>query len=748
MQQQILPLIPSGASKINDILSVTREEGLMRYYLGGFQIGIHKENDAGSFKSKICELIFSGACRNIEVLNAFGVSPTSLKRWLRQYEKNGAGIFHRIPATRGGTALTDEVKYEAQRLLNLGFSRKKVAKELSVSYDVIRKAVKDGRLYMPTTPVPTPADTGLTRTERGLIDAECGLGVACVRAGERVLAAMGKLHGAPTDFQNNYDVEKGGVLCALPALIENGLYSYLDAGVRLSPAYYDTIHIVSLLAFMTLFGVPVMERLRFESPGEIGKLLGLDRIPEVKTLRSKLTAICEDEKAIVNWTEQLTRHWFNARPDLAGVLYVDGHVSVYYGGKTPLPRRYVSRLRLCMRGSSFYYVNDVMGQPFFAVEQVVDEGLLKTLRNIIVPKLLEMVPNQPAREDFKRDEYLHRFILIFDREGYSPAFFKEMWKEHRIACATYHKYPGDPWPEKEFVDVEAVTVDNEEISMKLAERGTYIGEKGKGLWVKEIRKLNESGHQTSIITTLFKLDIGLIAIYMFNRWVQENFFKYMLYFFNLDALIEHGTIPFSGPARVVNPAWKALDYKINSIAQKLRYRLSKFGKIELSQEKSSAVDRNKAKEKAEVLEEIEQFNTELKELKAERKKHSKHISFDDLPEKLKFERLKPVKRMFFDAIKMLVYRAETAMANTVKPFLNRKDDARALMRQLAGSHADILPDQQENILNIKIHRFTTKRHDRAVRNLLRMLNDTETFYPGTDLKLVYSLVGEKPDFTS
>jgi transposase len=739
--------MPSGASKINDILSVTREAGYLRYYLGTFQIGFHKEDDAGSFKSKICELVFSGSCRNVDVLNAFGISPTSLKRWLRQYDKNGAEIFHRLPNTRGGTVLTDEVKREAQRLLNLGLSRKEVAKELSISYDVIRKAIKDGRLYMPTIPVPTPTDAGLTRTERGLIDAECGLGVACVRAGERVLAALGKLHGAPSDFQNNYDIEKGGVLCALPALIENGLYSYLDAGVRLSPAYYDTIHIVSLLAFMTLFGVPVMERLRFESPGEIGKLLGLDRIPEVKTLRSKLTAICEDEKAIVNWAEQLTRHWFNARPDLAGVLYVDGHVSVYYGGKTALPRRYVARLRLCMKGSTFYYVNDVMGQPFFAVEQVVDEGLLKTLRNIIVPKLLDLVPNQPAQKDFNQDKYLHRFILIFDREGYSPTFFKEMWEEHNIACVTYHKYPGDSWPEEEFVDVEAVTVDNEEVSMKLAERGTYIGETGKGLWVKEIRKLNESGHQTSIITTLFKLDIGLIAIYMFNRWVQENFFKYMLYFFNLDALIEHGTTPFSGSARVVNPAWKALDYKINSIAQKLRYRLSKFAKIELSQEKNAAVSRKKVKEKAEVLEEIGQFKTDLEKLKAEKKEYPKHISFDELPEDLKFEKLKPTKRLFFDTIKMLVYRAETAMANTVKPLLSRKDDARALIRQLANSHVDILPDKREKILNIKIHRFATRRHDQAVRELLRTLNDTETFYPGTDMKIVYSLAGEKPGFS-
>jgi len=89
---------------------------------------------------------------------------------------------------------------------------------------------------------------------------------------------------------------------------------------------------------------------------------------------------------------------------------------------------------------------------------------------------------------------------------------------------------------------------------------------------------------------------------------------------------------------------------------------------------------------------------------------------------------------------MLVYRAETAMANTVRQFLDR-DDARVLIRQLMKSHADIIPDTEGKILNVRIHRFTTRRHDRAIGDLLTTLNETETPYPGTDMKLVYSLTG-------
>ena len=98
---------------------------------------------------------------------------------------------------------------------------------------------------------------------------------------------------------------------------------------------------------------------------------------------------------------------------------------------------------------------------------------------------------------------LHLFVIVFDREGYRPAFFKEMWHTHRIACTTYHKYPKDPWPETEFRHTEITLANGERMSMKLAERGSWIGSRRDGLWVREVRKLTESGHQTSLISTTY-----------------------------------------------------------------------------------------------------------------------------------------------------------------------------------------------------------------------------------------------------
>ena len=105
---------------------------------------------------------------------------------------------------------------------------------------------------------------------------------------------------------------------------------------------------------MALCRIKTVEQLQYESPGELGKLLGLDRVPEVRCLRNKLTELSKDQ-APEKWAGLLSRQWLEDDPDLAGTLYVDGHVRLYHGKQTALPKRYVSRQRLCLRGTTDYW---------------------------------------------------------------------------------------------------------------------------------------------------------------------------------------------------------------------------------------------------------------------------------------------------------------------------------------------------------------------------------------------------------
>ena len=219
---------------------------------------------------------------------------------------------------------------------------------------------------------------------------------------------------------------------------------------------------------------------------------------------------------------------------------------------------------------------------FFVVEQVVDPGLLNVLQEQLVPRLLNEVPNQPSEEELESNPLRCRFVLVFDREGYSPEFFLDMWKTHRIACITYHKYPDKDWPEEWFRNTETSLANGEVVSMKLAEMGTLIGSGTHRVWIKEVRKLTDSGHQTSVISTAYEMEMGSMAASMFTRWCQENFFRYMMKHFEIDLLSKYELESFPDYQKVVNPKWRQLNRDKRALQSKLTYRNAKFAALILN----------------------------------------------------------------------------------------------------------------------------------------------------------------------
>ena len=564
------------------------------------------------------------------------------------------------------------------------------------------------------------------------------LGMGCTRVEERVAAAFGKLKEARVEFPFALDVRFGGVLFALPALLINGLLRHSEKHFSLPNGFYGLSRIFILIAFMALCRIKSIEGLRRCPPGDLGKLLGLDRVPEVRTLREKLEHLCE-RGAVSEWSADLSRDWMAGNPDLAGYLYVDGHVRVYHGRQTKLPKRYVARERLCLRGTTDYWVNDALGQPFFCVNAPVNPGLLEIIRREIVPRLEQDVPNQPSEAELEANPWLFRFALVFDREGYSPNFFLEMLKK-RIVCYTYRKYQSEDWDRDEFSRHEVKFPNGEVVELELAERGTFLGRK---IWVREIRKLTNSGHQTALVTTDFLSDAARIAGSMFSRWSQENFFKYMMQHFGIDKLLEYKTEPIAETTRVVNPAYRELDGKIRSNNSKLARRKAKFGAIVLEGELEKKKVEEYERQKAELQEEISFLQKETDELKARRKECPRHISFAELPEGEQFSALANDKKQIVDTIKMIAYRAETALANLIKPYMTDKREARSLLRQIFASEADLKPDEENKTLTVSLHNLTNPVSDRIVRNLCQEINATKTIFPGSNLRLVYKLVSDQ-----
>ena len=568
------------------------------------------------------------------------------------------------------------------------------------------------------------------------------MGYGTTRTLERVAAAIGELEAAPIIFQAAQDVPQGGVLLALPALLAVGLLRHSVELYALPKGFYGLSSVLVLLALMALARIRSIEQLRYAAAGEWGNLLGLDRAPEVRTLRAKLKLLCAGQGQAAHWNALLAKQWMEqpgAGEDSCVVFYVDGHVRVYHGELTQLPLHYVPRERFSMRATVDYWVNALDGQPFCYFNQAVDHGLVQAMRGDVLPWLeAQVTVSEEHQQRMTADPRVPRFTVVFDREGYSPDLFLEL-QQQQIAVLTYHRYPDEKdWGVEEFQERDVQLVNGESVRMKLAERGTHVG-KRPGLWVREVRKMGAGGHQISIISTNFSGDAAAQAVSLMARWSQENYFKYMRQNFGLDALVQYGTEEMPATATVVNPAWQAVNRQVRKKQAEVKSLQKQQQNVGLTQPLSEATVHLYEQHQGKLQEDIEQLQPALDLLLQQRKQTPRHILVQDLPEPDRFTRLRTERKHFLDVIKMIAYRAETAMTSTVREMLTRSDDARALLRQIYHTEVDLIPDPATKTLTVHLHHLTQQAHDAAARYLCEELTATETIFPGTNLRLRYTI---------
>ncbi|MBI4649488.1 MAG: hypothetical protein HY738_23530 [Bacteroidia bacterium] len=556
-----------------------------------------------------------------------------------------------------------------------------------------------------------------------------GIGFATTRTEERILAAVGVLPEAPSIFQPHEAIRFGGILTSVPALFSQGLFTAKNIYKSWEKGYYSLTHILLTLAFLYLLRIKNPERLKNSPVGELGRLIGLDRVPEVKCLRKRIADIVSWKKA-TEWENSLSTTWITDHECI--YFYIDGHVRVYHGKKARLPKKFVSRQKLCLAGTTEYWLNDEKGLPLMCAIGELNERLKQAIEEVILT-LIEETCSLVSEETLKNNPLLPRFTLIFDREAYEPKFFQYLWEKYRVAVITYRKNVKDKWDEKDFHGINCQS-NNKNVIMQLCEKKVTMD----GYTFREIRKLNNSGHQTSVIATNWIIKTEDVAVRMFGRWLQENFFKYMIAEFSFDRIIEYGAEIVSKDIKIVNPEYSVLSQKIKKQREKKRRVEAELYEL-VSKTLDDPIDEIKqVTEKQYALQEkINLFGEEVDELLAKRKIIPSKIPLGDMPENVRYNKLKKESKLFINIIKIIAYRAETALTNMIAPYYkNAYKEGRMLIKELFQADADLLPDYENNTLSVIIHSLATPRSNTAIEDLCIILNDTETIFPDTNLKMI------------
>nr|WP_052607065.1 hypothetical protein [Acidithrix ferrooxidans] len=296
----------------------------------------------------------------------------------------------------------------------------------------------------------------------------------------------------------------------LPTLAQTGLFSSAKKTYHsLSDGFYSLSATILTMVFLAVFREPLAEGATRIPPSDLGRLLGLDRAHEVKTIRRKLSEIAGPNKGS-EFVNALSEYHAEQDPDVMGYLYLDGHVRVY-SGKRDLQKAHVTRTRIAAPATVETWATDQRGDPVFVVTSELSASLVSEIRRLL-PSLKALAKG-------------HTMTVVFDRGGWSPNLFAEMVR-NKIDFVTYVKNKRTKEPDDAFFE-ESFIEDGVSYLYELADRGICLNltkevDGQKTLSCRQITRRREGGRQTQIVTSRTDASASEIAHRMFARWRQEN----------------------------------------------------------------------------------------------------------------------------------------------------------------------------------------------------------------------------------
>jgi transposase len=718
--QCYIPFLPEGAKPINDHVAIYLHDKKIEFYTASGPIYSCRESDQYGLRLAQGIIVTQTATTPAEIAKALNINRSTVYRNLNRYQQDGPAALI-IDKTRNRKAykFSGKVKRQVQTLLTKGCSLKVAAKQAGITEGCIRYAIKNGAIVRQK---PDAHQKLKSTSDRSAEDNNCAIGIGAKREAERILASIGKISEATPHFSANEGVRHAGVLLVLPALVDVGL---LEAGRKaygaLHKGFYGLQSVLLTLSFMAFLRIKKPEQLKMCNPGELGIVLGLDRAPEVKTLRKKIKEIGLRNKA-GEFLSFLSKRWADQDKDVIGFAYIDGHVRSYNGRKHKLPKTHVARRRLCMPATTDFWINDANCEPLFFVTAQANDSLLSMLEKEIIPELKRLAGKGT------------RVTLVFDREGWSPKSF-EKWFKTDIDVITYRKGKYDPWPEDCFIEVES-HVRGKTVKYLLGERSIKIN---KNFWLREVRRLCDDGHQTSIITTRQDINCEQVARRMFFRWNQENFFRYMREEYALDHLVTNDVEPADVERLVPNPVKKEKRKFIKRFKQELENLKKEYGdKAFQNDETLRPTMRGFNIANSGYKKKILNLKKEIERLEADLKQTPDRIAIKQLLGEHEIVRLETERKMFTDGMKMLCYRAETLLLNLVAPYFARNnDEGRAFLKSVFQLPADIIPDNERGVMTVKFHTMSTPRANRVLKQLCAVMSEQSFIYPDSRLMLAF-----------
>jgi hypothetical protein len=551
------------------------------------------------------------------------------------------------------------------------------------------------------------------------------------RADERVAARFGLLESAPPVFTPCARAPLVGLLLAAPALAATGLLDTAhEVYGELPNGFYSLDTMLCEGVFRALLGEARAEGATRIDPPALGRVLGLDRAPEVKTIRRKIGLLAMADKAS-DWIAAMARRHVAARSQQAAVCYVDGHVRAYQGTRK-IAKTHVPRLKFPAPATVETWVSDAAEDPLLVVMAQPAASLAGELRRLI-PQLRAIIGDD------------RRVLVGFDRGGWSPVLFADLHAAG-FDTVTWRKGTAPDIDEHAFAEHIHTDEHGRTHTWRLADTQVELDltegpRKGEVFAMRQISLFEATAtRQMHILTTRRDLPAGEIRYWMGSRWRQENHYRYARIHFDLDSHDTYRAGDDDADRMVPNPA-KKLSYQQVEKARHALHCAETLRDHQLLEASCPPPDTTTVLTNPMINTINADVHTAQTELDAAITAHQ------TTPARLPLAEINPGQQVLNTETKLIHHAIRIAAYNTTRSltraiitdtsYARADDEAHTLIRTALTNSGDIIPNH--HTLHIRLDPLPAPRQTAAIAELCQALNATNTVYPGTTLTLRYSM---------
>ena len=732
MQNPPLPLdrVDDSILPINRNAWISATDDFRVILVRGVPLLFYRDRDRQAEAFAIASLSRAGLAKATDLARAFGKSRNTVAAYKRRLEQGGAVALLRLRrGPKGAHKVNPSIERTVLKLKAQGMANTRIATRLGLSDMTVGRLLRrqgwseakaspqllpgmEGASSAAAEPLIEEAPAGLRREVREAVEP---------RVMDRALAAVGVIQQADPELVSGRDLRCLGALAAIPLLIDTGL---LEVAKRvyghMRNGFYGLTSTILTLFLMALLRIRRAEALKRHPPEVLGRLLGLDRAPEVKTLRRKLRELGRRGLAH-QFLRGIAQRIADDHKDVLGYLYVDGHVRVYHGARK-LPKVFSQKRHMILPATSDYWVNDADGDPFFFITTEGNPFLNRAFPRVL-NSVRELLGSQPV-------------TFVFDRGGWSAELFRTL-RRNEYHFITYRKQRYRKFARAAFQP--AVLEDGGKRSeYLLADRKIRLKNFGNARCVARLDK--ETGHQVHIVTTRMDLAREEIARRMFRRWRQENFLKYMMQNYALDALVSYDLEPADPQREISNPAKTKITCEICALRKKLSEVHSKMGLLASGPKRparAATLDPNAMRQTLDS--EASRLQQQILVLQKKRSALPSRIKVGDLPSDSRF-RLETERKVLTDTIKTVAYRVESSLLSVIRPHYPRTEqEGRQLIQEILQTSGDL--DVHGNSVTVTLEPLSSPHRTRVLVRLCEQLTERHCRYPESDQQLTFQVRG-------